>query len=278
MLLDLIKMARPTNGILAFMAVWLGAFIASKDFSDHIPALASFSVATLLGLSAGNGINDIFDLRIDLINRPNRPLPAGKVSVRNAVVTCAILNVGGIIFAFIAGRIPLLITLFAGLSLFLYSIKLKAVPLAGNLVVGVLTAVTFISGGVIVGNIGETIVPAIFAFLFTVSREIFKDIEDMSGDLAFGIRTVPLVWGLTKAWNLASALLVIGILYSFLPYLLNDYNLLYFIIILVGVDGVLLWSVGILGKRPCPENAAKMQRVLKYDILIGFMAIFLGKL
>lgn len=195
MILALIKMARPANGILAFVAVWLGAFVAARDFSSHISALLAFSVSTLLILSAGNGINDVFDLPIDLINRPNRPLPSGSIPVKSAALTFTILMAGGVVLSFGAGWIPFLIALFAGLSLFLYSIKLKAIPLAGNLVVGVLTAVTFISGGVIVGNIGKTIVPAIFAFLFTVSREIFKDIEDISGDLALGIRTAPLAWG-----------------------------------------------------------------------------------
>jgi geranylgeranylglycerol-phosphate geranylgeranyltransferase len=274
----IIKMARPANGVLAFMAVWLGAFVGSKDLSAHIPALMAFSASTVLILSAGNGINDIFGLRIDLVNRPNRPLPCGKLSVKYAAVAFTVMMAAGMGLASAAGKLPALIALFAGLSLFFYSIKLKAIPLAGNMVVGVLTSLTFISGGVIVGNSGEAMVPATFAFLFTVSREIFKDIQDIPGDGAAGICTAPLAWGAKKAWNLASAFLLAGVIYSPVPCLMNNYNLLYLGIMLLGVDGILLWSLGSLGKKPCLENAGKMQRILKYDILIGFMAIFLGRL
>jgi len=273
----IIQMARPANGILAFTAVWLGAFVGGGYFLDHAPALLTFSMATVLILSAGNGINDIFDLRIDLVNRPDRPLPAGKMSLKIAAAIFTIMMVVGIVLASAAGLFPALIAIFAGLTLFLYSIKLKAVPLLGNIVVGLLTSLTFLSGGMIAGAMRNAAVPAIFAFLFTVSRELFKDIQDMPGDRASGIGTAPLVWGIKPAWNLASAFLAAGILYSPIPWLINGYNLIYLGIMLAGVDIVLIYGLVTLGKTPHPENAGKMQQILKYDILIGFTAIFLGK-
>ena len=270
-------MSRPANGAFAFAAVWLGAFVGRGDLYYYDPKLLAFSSATALILSAGNGINDIFDLQIDTINRPARPLPSGRVSVKNAAITFTIMMGVGVALAFAAGMILGFVATFAGLTLFLYSIKLKAVPLLGNIVVGLLTSLTFLSGGMIAGAMRNAAVPAIFAFLFTVSRELFKDIQDMPGDRASGIGTAPLVWGIKPAWNLASAFLAAGILYSPIPWLINGYNLIYLGIMLAGVDIVLIYGLVTLGKTPHPENAGKMQQILKYDILIGFTAIFLGK-
>jgi geranylgeranylglycerol-phosphate geranylgeranyltransferase len=270
-------MSRPANGAFAFAAVWLGAFVGGNDFCYYDPKLLAFSTATVLILSAGNGINDFFDLQIDRINRPARPLPSGRISRKSAAMIFTVMMVVGVALAFTAGSALGLVAIFAGLTLFFYSIKLKAVPLLGNTAVGLLTALTFISGGMIAGGVREAAVPAVFAFLFTVSRELFKDIQDMPGDKALGIGTAPLVWGIRPAWNLASGFLAAGVVYSPIPWLIQGYNLIYLVIMLAGVDVMLIYGVAKLGKTPHPESARKMQQLLKYTIIIGFAAIFLGR-
>ncbi len=187
------------------------------------------------------------------------------------------MMVGGLVLASTAGLIPALIAIFAGVSLFLYGMKVKSIPLAGNVLVGVLTSLTFISGGIIAGCLRDAIVPAIFAFVFTVSREIFKDIQDLPGDGIVGIRTTPLVWGTANAWRMAAVLIALGAIYSPVPYFVHNYTLLYLGIILFGVDAVLIFSVLMLWRDPCPESAGRMQRILKYEILVGFAAVFFGK-
>ena len=271
------KMARPANGAFAFVAVWLGAFVGGGELSPFVLPLLAFSAATVLILSAGNGINDIFDLPIDRINRPDRPLPSGKLSPKSAAAASSMMMVGGLVLASTAGLLPTLIAIFAGMSLVLYGMKVKFIPLAGNALVGLLTSLTFVSGGIIAGCLSDAIVPAIFAFLFTFSREIFKDIQDLPGDGIAGIRTAPLVWGTASAWRMAEVLITLGVIYSPVPYFVHNYTLLYLGIILVGVDAVLISSLLRLGRDPCPESAGRMQKILKYDILVGFAAVFLGR-
>ena len=52
----------------------------------------------------------------------------------------------------------------------------------GNITVAFLTGLVFIFGGVVVENPSAAIVPAVFAFLINLIREIVKDIEDVEGD------------------------------------------------------------------------------------------------
>ena len=273
----MLRLARFENGIVAVVAIWLGAFVGYGQIPPEISSLLFFSAATFLILSAGNGINDIFDEKIDAVNQPERPLPSGRLSRSAAWTFSSCAMAGGVACSFVAGPVPALIAVFSGISLIIYAIKLKAVPMAGNILVGALTGLTFVSGGIISGRPQAAAVPAVFAFFFTFSREIFKDIQDVKGDREVGIKTIPVVWGTEKAWKIALIPTAAGILYSPFPFFFNGYSLIYLGIILVAVDAVLVTSLARLGREPGPENAGRMQKILKYDIIAGFAAIFLGR-
>jgi len=254
----------------------MGAYVAGGDPGALALPLCAFSGAVFLILAAGNTFNDLADIEIDAVNRPDRPLPSGRISPKVAAVAAFLEGAAGILLGFTAGAVPGLIAFFAGLSLALYSIKLKIVPLAGNILVAGLTGLTFICGGILAGNAGEAAVPAVFALFFTLAREIFKDIEDLPGDAAAGARTAPVVLGENRAWRIGAAAALAGILYSPAPFIVNGYSAVYLAIVLAGVDAVLLWS---LIKHPPAsgrEGAGAIQRTLKVIILAGFAAVLLG--
>lgn len=269
-------LCRPVNGIIAAAAVWMGAFIAGGDPVSLAVPLCFFSCATFLILAAGNTFNDLADIRIDAVNRPLRPLPSGRISPRQAGAAAALEAATGLAFGFAAGLIPGVISFFAGLSLVVYSIKLKIVPLAGNMLVAGLTGLTFISGGILAGNARGAAAPAVFAFFFTLAREIFKDIEDMPGDAAAGARTAPVVFGARRAWWTGAAAAIAGILYSPVPFLADGYSIVYLLIVLAGVDAVLIRSLFKHPPSTGPDGAGAVQRTLKLIILAGFTAILLG--
>ena len=76
----------------------------------------------------------------------------------------------------------LLIVVLSIALLYFYSARLKRTVLIGNLVIGLMTGMAFIYGGVVVGRMERAVVPAIFAFLVNLARELLKDVEDMEGD------------------------------------------------------------------------------------------------
>jgi len=114
-----------------------------------------------------------------------------------------------------------------------------------------------------------------------VGREIVKDIQDVRGDEAVGLTSLPVRWGKRKAMYASFILLVLVILISPLPYFLNIYSLYYLICVIFGVDLVLVYCMLILligtGRR-LEQNAARVANLMKLDIFVGLGAIYLGSL
>lgn len=75
-----VEIIRPGNVIMAIIAVILVAILAK---SVDIPIILAM-LAVFFAMSAGNVINDYFDYKIDLINKPQRPIPSGRISLDNA--------------------------------------------------------------------------------------------------------------------------------------------------------------------------------------------------
>ncbi|MCK6600896.1 MAG: geranylgeranylglycerol-phosphate geranylgeranyltransferase [Bacteroidetes bacterium] len=193
--------------------------------------------------AAGNIINDIFDLETDRVNRPARVLPAGILPVRTAWVfyTVLVLTSQTIAFVFIPFDAALIILL-VHILLFFYSLKLKSTVLWGNLTVSFLVGLTFLCGGVFSGGGSEVIYPAVTAFFLTFTRELIKDLEDMTGDQASGVVTYPLKYGISKARVLASAGIFLSVFSIPVPVITGAFGTFYLIVSLafVGIPGVLL--------------------------------------
>jgi len=167
------------------------------------------------------------------------------------------------------------IAIMVSAGLVFYAIKLKQTPLAGNIAIGFLTALVFISGGVAVDAIKGTIVPAIFAFLFTIAREIIKDIEDLEGDKKVNAKTSPILWGEDTAMYIAFGFMVSVIIFSLIPYLIKVYSWRYMLLVFLGVDCVLIYCMRSLKKNRSSQNAGKIQQLMKVDIFVGLVAILL---
>ena len=198
LLLAWIKITRPLNGIIAGFGVLLGAICL------HIPVFISPIIFCFLAMSllamAGNVHNDICDLEIDKINQPHRPLSSGKVSIIGAwFLTIALLGYS-LAFAFLAGPLQFMATVLMAILLYLYNRYFKSWPLIGNFSVSLLCALAILFPG-----LGLAAFPlpmwgaVIFAFVFTLVREIIKDLEDQEGDRALGLKTFAILC--PSPWN-----------------------------------------------------------------------------
>lgn len=86
---SIIKITRPVNVLITFAVVIVGSLISSNTFYLNQFVILSAISASLIAAS-GNIINDYFDYEIDLINRPNRPLPAEQISKNFVLLLYAI--------------------------------------------------------------------------------------------------------------------------------------------------------------------------------------------
>lgn len=266
---------RPVNAVVAFVGIAAACVIAGAGWSD-LGRIATAAAAGMLLGSAGNIINDVYDQAIDRINKPRRAVAAGIVSPRAAVIWAVVCAVAGLTLSIPLGSTALLIAAGSAVLMYLYSASLKRVPLLGNITVGVLTGAAFIFGGVAFGNPAAGIVPALFAFFFNAAREILKDVEDMRGDGAHAVRTFPLIAGESAALTFVSVLLVLVMLGSALPFLLSFYSSLYFWVVFFGVDCVLAYVLFAMWNDRSTGNIARLNLLLKYDMLMGIAAIVLG--
>ncbi len=155
--------------------------------------------STCLIAAAGYIINDYYDIKIDLVNKPDRVVIGKGITRRYAILFHTLLSFAGIgIGFFLNWRIGVL-NFTAAFFLWWYSNDLKRQPFIGNVMVALLTALSI----VIVDALYHTGNPLIFiyasfAFFMTLIREVIKDMEDLRGDDTFGCRTLPIIWGLRK--------------------------------------------------------------------------------
>lgn len=273
--LGLLALARPVNTVVTFVAIAAAGVIAGAEWSERGRVLITATAGALLG-AAGNIINDVFDVAIDRINKPQRAIVRGAVSPRGARTWAALCAMAGIALAIPLGILPASLAIASAALLYLYSAWLKRIPLVGNISVALLTGTAFIFGASAFGEPAAGIVPGLFAFVFNLAREILKDFEDRPGDRHAELRTYPLVVGERRALQLVTLLLAGVILGSVLPYVLSLYNEKYLWVVFFGVDCVLAGLLVAMWNDRSRGNIARLNVLLKYDMLLGITAIVVG--
>ncbi|NQV49245.1 MAG: geranylgeranylglycerol-phosphate geranylgeranyltransferase [Candidatus Marinimicrobia bacterium] len=275
-MLPWIAILRPLNLLQAALAVLLTTAFLGEMGQLYILILLMLSVIAING--GGNIINDIYDLEIDRVNRPRRPLPSGAMTVTTAWIYLVFLFVAGVV---LSGFISMEAFIIAGpisiSTLIAYSVWLKRLPLIGNLAVSFMLGLAFIYVGAAFDRIETTLPMAALAFGFTLIREIVKDLEDMAGDAGDNARTLPLIWGERKTLSFVIVLIGVFAVLDLLPYKLGIYDQVYLWIVLLGINLPLLVIATILW-RPGYKNYAVVQSFLKLDIFVGLAALYFGRI
>ena len=276
-----IELSRPVNAVIALLGVVVGATLGVRRAgwtSATIWGTVAVALATALILAAGNALNDACDLEIDRVNRPNRPIPSGRLTRRDAVVFATGCVLVGWALAWSVGVLAFVVSVAAAGLLIVYALVLKRTPLGGNLVIGTLTSGAVFAGGVAVNQPVATGVPVLFVFVFTVAREILKDVEDVEGDRRGGAHTVAVRSGVRRALAWVTLFTVIGVLFSPIPYALrmDGYGVRYLAVVLIGVDGVLVTALASVWRDATPEAAGRAQRWFKIGSVMGLVAVLIG--
>lgn len=274
-----IEILRPGNAIMGAISIILVAII---DHSFSIPIILAI-LTVFFETAAGNVINDYFDYNIDLINKPERPIPSGRISLKNGrnygYLMFLLGTACGFLISYITNNwIPLIIVLIADVILYLYAYKLKSTPLIGNLAVGFMTGFGFVFGGFTINNptiINTTLYLGFFAFVMTTARELVKDIEDMQGDEAEGAKTLPILFGEKITAALATVLIILDSALCPLLYYNHIFNIYYLIVIAIAVI-LFIYSALLIIQNQDRTTASKASKYLKIGMLIAFVAFVFG--
>ena len=270
-----ILITRPLNTIITLLVVIVGALI-SKGETYETTNIILAGISAILTAAAGNIINDIIDKNADKINHPERIIPSGKLSVKQAGIEYFFLVIAACVISSFINQLSFLIVFLTSVLLFLYSNILKRIPLLGNITIAYLTGMAFIYGGVSVGHPRAALIPALFAFMINLIRELVKDIQDIDGDKNVGIKTFPIKFGIDSTKYLITFFVILLILTTFIPYAFDIYKIEFFILVMIVVNPILIFFLKLLYKNDFTANLNKLSNMLKLDMVFGLLAIFLG--
>ncbi len=266
-----IEILRPSNCIMASLAVLIGFLVASQGTVDATlyPKLLLGMISVFLFAGAGIVINDYYDYRIDKINAPHRPLPSGRIKRGHSLLYSYALFLIAIFLALHINIYCILLALVNTLLEIYYARDFKRMPFIGNVVDSWFVASSFLYGALIIGIEYLHAVPllALLAFFSNVGREIFGDIEDMRGDKKLGLKTLPIVIGKRKARYAASAFILLAVILSPLPWFLGMLSINYLILVAIA-DLIFIYSLFVKPK----EN----QRYTKIAMVLALFAFMAG--
>ena len=267
-------------------------------------------LSTIFIAAAGYIINDYFDTQADMINKPARVVVGVKISRRVAMTLHAALNIIGVgigIYLAFYVKLPSLSFVFiiATGILWFYSTNYKRQFLVGNLSVAFLTGlvplmVVLFEIPLLNKEYGQLMLRndatfnyilawvggfSFFAFLTTLTREVIKDAEDFEGDMAYGMKTVPIVLGLV--WTKVVVLSLIGLTMFMLIYLqvkyilfsvepLDYFSLVYFLLFLmVPLIGLTVQVLVAKTKRGYSRASNLIKIVMLTGILYSALVFYL---
>ena len=270
-----IRLFRPLNLLTGAFAVYVSSAILRSLYQT---SELTFAILTVVGYNAAaNSLNDFIDLKIDQVNRPNRPLTTGLVKRNTALIFSVLLFVGGSVTALFLSKLAAMITILIVLPLIIsYNLKLKQLPLVGNIVIALILGLTFIFSGAVFGNIKPMIIPCFLAFGLTLVRELVKDIEDIEGDRLAGLTTFPIIAGFNRAGKLTALFAVMIGVGALIPYMMGIYSFWYLVFLVLGVETPLVTLVVLLMKSPEKLNFSLASKVLKISTILGIVAIYCG--
>ena len=266
-----LEILRPYNALMGVVAVLLVALISGNFTISVIVACIIVFIFT----GAGNAINDYFDHKIDAINKPERPIPSGRIALKTALFYSISLFAISSIMAFIIGIVPGLIVLLSAVLMYLYASRLKTSCLVGNFSIAFLTGLCFVFGGVVLNAVELSIILGVYAFLMTMAREIVKDMEDVEGDSVEGASTFPIKYGMRKSSILAAAFMLIASLTSPILYFIGIFNIIFLFVMLYAIYLFISCAVSILRDQSV-ENTRKISKQIKIGMGVVFMAFALG--
>lgn len=268
-----LRLLRPANSLAAAGLVLVGGHLAMGwPWSPKVwqAAAAMWAVTTF-----GYVTNDLHDIPVDRVNKPDRPLPSGRVrqgSARLAAMALAVIAIA-VASRFDALAVGAAVAVLG--ALLLYNWVLKGAVLVGNALVAALSGLALGVGSYAAGQRSLPWPPALLVCLFILAREILKTIEDVEGDRRAGLRTLATAWGPPRAARVYAWVIGGFVVASLAAGLLAQYSAAYFLIIL-GVDGGLIQSARWVINAPTPLCARAGLRLSKVGYFLGLLALLVA--
>lgn len=273
-----IQLLRIDLSIAAGICVVVGELVALGHFPQLLEIVLGFAVGFFISGSTLI-LNDYFDLETDKINAPNRPLPSGIIKTSQVIFLSIITALIGLTAAFLISYLALFVAIIFWIIGFLYNWKLKRTGLLGNLMVSTSVAITFIFGGIVVGNPWNIVVWAFsaIAFFIDLGEEIAADALDMEGDKKINSQSIAIKYGENTAIKISAISFALVVLVSIIPFILGWLGIAYLIMILL-MDSIIVFSTLKLLKSQNIQEKRKYARFIYLGATLGLVAFIVGQI
>lgn len=266
-ILGFLRASRIPNLVIIGLTQFITAYcLLGRSFSTLLmPDFLVFILSTGMIGAAGYIINDYFDQKIDMVNRPEKVVVGTTFRRRLALFSHLALTFMGIAMGFAIDPAVGAIHIFSAGALWMYSIVLRRWLLLGTLTVAFLACLTLLLVMVYFREFSLLVVAyAMFGCVIIFIRESLKDIISAKGEVQFGIESVPIVWGIRGAKvfiYLAGLVGVGGLTYYLLS--IPNWNVRYFFF------GVLMFIFWIAYRLAMADKMSDFKTVKVYiDIII----------
>lgn len=198
--------ARPFTLVPPMVGIFSGSLIGYGASRTEFPVLhVALAVAAAAILNAAsNGLNQICDFENDRVNKPHRPLPSARMSLREAWTFVALTYAAALAMVGMVNRETLAIYVIAALATVAYSappVRLKRHPVGSNLTIALIRGELLkVAGWAAVSTVLSSIEPwyiGFIYFVFLLGATTTKDFADIEGDRAAGCITLPVKYGAT---------------------------------------------------------------------------------
>jgi geranylgeranylglycerol-phosphate geranylgeranyltransferase len=274
----LFELIRPELPFAAGVCVIIGEIIAFGSFPSFQKLFLGFVWGFFIS-SPAMIINDYFDIEVDRVNSPHRPLPSGLILPATAISLAIITTLIGLAASIFINKTAVLLYIIFWLIGFLYNWKLKEMGLLGNLLVASSVAITFILGGIAVGEPWNKAVwiLSLIVFLFDLGEEIAADAMDIEGDRKRNVKSIAILKRKKNALRISVSLFLLVIIFSFLPVFWDLLGTSYLVIISITDMLIFFFGMKLLKSRTIKAGRFSI-RAIYLSALFGMLAIIISKI
>jgi 4-hydroxybenzoate polyprenyltransferase len=278
-LLSMFSVVRGYNIPVIALAQYLSAIFILAPEKRALSVLLDFNLfiivlASSLTIASGYIINNFYDSKKDLINRPNKSKIDRLVSQKTKLQFYFAVN---FLVALIAFFVSFRAVLFFSVYIFFiwfYSHKLKKYPIIGNLTASFLAVLPFFAILLYFKNwYPQIMAHASFLYLLILIREIIKDLENIKGDIANNYQTIPVKYGVEFAKKTITLLTLMTLIPLY--FLIEVYDVGYMDIYFYLSCLVLIFFLIQLWKSDSKPHYILLHNLLKFIIVSGVFCIVL---
>jgi geranylgeranylglycerol-phosphate geranylgeranyltransferase len=273
----LVRIFRPELPFAAGVCVVVGEILAFGAFPPIHILLLGFLCGFFLS-STALILNDYFDLEVDRINAPHRPLPSGIVTKTEVLALSILTSLLGLGAGLALGPVEFILSVFFWMVGVAYNWRFKQAGLVGNLMVSSSVAITFILGAIAVGDPWNPVVWvfSLIAFGINLGEEIAGDAMDIDGDRKRGSKSIGILKGREFALRVSAGLFSLVVVVSLIPVLAGWLGASYLVMILITDSMIVLFTFRLLQSRT-PEEGRRAMRGIYMGALVGLLAFIAGQ-